>query len=405
MLSNAINSIDIRFLEHGDRVAYIMLNLMRASKKYTDEQMLKICVISIFHDIGAYKVVERDKLLDADMDSPINHAVYGALFLKNFSPLYEYYDIVMTHHFTLDYYRKKNMDIISEEGLLLSFADYIDRVSLGRKTINDEKIKKYYLEEHLKLARKAEEMYNFVDKLSDGRYVQELEEFFCGRFVNKEKVMNYSKMLAYAIDFRSESTMIHTITVEAISEQLARLCNISDERISLIKICAVLHDIGKISILVEILEKPGKLTDKEFEIMKNHSKVGYDILSELNMNEIRDIATLHHEKIDGSGYPFGLKGDEITREMRIVCIADIVSALVGNRSYKEAFSKEKIIYILDEMVRNNKIDKDITDLFIENYDYIIEEAMKQCRHIMDKYLNIKKEYNCLVKDTYDDISF
>lgn len=115
MLSNAINSIDIRFLEHGDRVAYIMLNLMRASKKYTDEQMLKICVISIFHDIGAYKVVERDKLLDADMDSPINHAVYGALFLKNFSPLYEYYDIVMTHHFTLDYYRKKNMDIISEE--------------------------------------------------------------------------------------------------------------------------------------------------------------------------------------------------------------------------------------------------------------------------------------------------
>ncbi|ETJ35603.1 HD protein, partial [human gut metagenome] len=66
----------------------------------------------------------------------------------------------------------------------------------------------------------------------------------------------------------------------------------SEEKISLIKICALLHDIGKISIPVEILEKPGKLTEEEFEIMKNHSKIGYNILSELNMNEIRDIATL-----------------------------------------------------------------------------------------------------------------
>lgn len=396
-MSNAINSIDIRFLEHGDRVAYIMLNLMRASKKYSDEEMLKICIVSIFHDIGAYKVVERDKLLDADMDSPIDHAVYGALFIKKFSPLYNYSDVVLTHHFTMDYYRKKNMNIISQEGLLLSFADYIDRVSLGGKTINYNKVKKYYLKEHLQLLRKAEQMYNFMDKLFDGRYVQELEEFFCDRFIDKEKVMNYSKMLVYAIDFRSESTVIHTITVEAISEQLAKLCNISNERISLIKICAVLHDIGKISIPVEILEKPGKLTDEEFEIMKNHSKVGYDILSKLNMNEIRDIATLHHEKIDGSGYPFGLKDDEITREMRIVCIADIVSALIGNRSYKKEFSKEKIIGILDEMVCTNKIDKDITDLFIKNYDYIIEEAMNQCRNIMNKYLNIKKEYRDLVK--------
>ena len=76
-------------------------------------------------------------------------------------------------------------------------------------------------------------------------------------------------MISYAIDFRSEATVIHTITVEAISEQLARLCKLSEERISLIKICAILHDIGKIAIPVEILEKPGKLTEEEFEIMKN----------------------------------------------------------------------------------------------------------------------------------------
>ena len=374
-----------------------MLNLMRAAGTYSDEQMLKICVASIFHDIGAYKVTERDKLLNVDVESPINHAVYGALFIKNFSPMGEYWDIILTHHFTLDYYKRHNIEIISYEGLLLSFADYIDRISLKNIEFDEEKVRKLYLEEHLELFKKANELYDFINKLNDGRYTKELEKFFQNRSVNKEKVMNYCKMLSYAIDFRSESTVIHTITVEAISEQIAILCGINDEKISIIKMCAVIHDIGKISTPVEILEKPGRLTDEEFEIMKNHSKVGYDILSELNMNEIRDIATLHHEKLDGSGYPFGLKGDDITKEMRIVSIADIVSALIGNRSYKKPFSKERIIKILSEMADDNKIDTDITNIFIRNYDYIINEAMNKCSSIMNKYLNIKSEYEILLE--------
>ncbi|MDU1507033.1 MAG: HD domain-containing protein [Clostridium butyricum] len=397
VLNKTINSIDGRFIEHGNRVAYIMFNLLRISGKYTDEEIFKICVISIFHDIGAYKVAERDKLLNADMESPLNHAVYGALFIKKFSPLSKHYNVVLSHHFTMDYYKKLNVEILSYEGLMLSFADYVDRLSLNNIKIDYNKIEKYYLKEHFDLFKKADEKYKFLNKLSDGTYVNELEVFFEKRVITEEKVISYSKMIAYAIDFRSESTVIHTITVEAISEQLARLCGFSEEKISLIKICALLHDIGKISIPVEILEKPGKLTDEEFEIMKNHSKIGYNILSELNMNEIRDIATLHHEKLDGSGYPFGLKDEKITKEMRIVSIGDIVSALIGSRSYKQGFSKTKIVSILTEMVENNKIDKDIVDLFIHNYEYIIDEAMKQCRDTMDKYLNIKNEYRELMK--------
>lgn len=397
VLNKTINSIDGRFIEHGNRVSYIIFNLLKVSGKYTDEEILKICVISIFHDIGAYKVAERDKLLNADMESPVNHAVYGALFIKNFSPLAEYYDVVLSHHFTMDYYRKRNMEVLSYEGLMLSFADYLDRLTLNNIKIDYNKIKKYYLKEHFELFKKADEKYNFLSKLSDGTYINELDDFFKNRFINEEKVMSYSKMISYAIDFRSEATVIHTITVEAISEQLARLCKLSEERISLIKICAILHDIGKIAIPVEILEKPGKLTEEEFEIMKNHSKIGYDILSELSMSEIRDIATLHHEKLDGSGYPFGLKEEKITKEMRIVSIGDIISALIGSRSYKQGFSKTKIVCILTEMVENNKIDRDIVNLFIHNYDYIIDEAMKQCRDTMDKYLSIKNQYRELIE--------
>ncbi len=83
--------------------------------------------------------------------------------------------------------------------------------------------------------------------------------------------------------------------------------------------------------------------------------------------------------------------------MRIVSIGDIISALIGSRSYKQSFSKTKIVCILTEMVENNKIDRNIVDLFIHNYDYIIDEAMKQCRDTMDKYLNIKNQYRELIE--------
>ncbi|AQS09501.1 cyclic di-GMP phosphodiesterase response regulator RpfG [Clostridium saccharobutylicum] len=395
-----INAVDKRLLNHGQRVAYIMLNLLKADGSYSEEEILKICFVSILHDIGAYKVTERDKLTAVDIITPFNHAIYGALFIKYFSPLGDLYKIVLTHHFTVKYYKDRHMEIVSKEGLLLNFADYLDRIYLNKQVIeklHEEKQKKHYLKEHINLFIEADKKYQFIEKLIDGTYITELDRFFEKRYFTREKVVAYSKMLAYCIDFRSEATVIHTITVEAISEQIAKIYGLDDEKVELIKVAATLHDIGKIAIPVEILEKPGKLTQEEFEIMKSHAKIGYDILSGVNIDDIRDIGTLHHEKLDGNGYPFGLKAEQISVEMRIVAISDIVSALVGVRSYKEGFNKEKIIKILKEMSDNNKIDSTITHLFIQNYDYIVDEAKKQCADLMDKYLNIQNEYKETLK--------
>jgi HD-GYP domain-containing protein (c-di-GMP phosphodiesterase class II) len=122
------------------------------------------------------------------------------------------------------------------------------------------------------------------------------------------------------------------------------------------------------------------------------------ILSELNIDDIRDIGTLHHEKLDGTGYPFGLKEEEITVEMRIVTIADIISALLGVRSYKEEFNKDKAIRILEYMVDSNKIDSKIVNLFINNYDFIINEAQNQSSDLMNTYLNLNNEYKKILED-------
>jgi HD-GYP domain-containing protein (c-di-GMP phosphodiesterase class II) len=400
IIHRAINSVDIRLLNHGEQVSYIMMNLLKADGNYSDEEIVEICAVSVFHDIGAYKVAERDKLAQIDTISPFDHAVYGALFIKYFSPLSSLYDIVLTHHFTLKYYKNMNMEVINKEGLLLNFADYIDRVYLNKKALS----KDYFdenngnqLKEHVKLYVEAEKKFGFISKLLDGSYEEELHKFFENKILTREDVIAYSKMLAYSIDFRSEATVKHTILVEAISYQIGKLCGLGEETLTKIKVAAVLHDIGKIGIPVEILEKPGKLTHDEFETMKKHSIIGYNILSDLNIDDIRDIGALHHEKLDGTGYPFGLKGEELSIEIRIVAIGDIISALLGARSYKESFDKEKIIKILEAMVKSNKIDSEIVNLFINNYEFIMEETLEESNDLMEKYLNLNNEYRTILE--------
>ena len=400
IIHRTINSVDKRLLNHGEQVAYIMLNLLKAEGSYSDEEILEICAVSIFHDIGAYKVAERDKLVEIDTVDPFDHAVYGALFIKYFSPLSDLYNVVLTHHFTFKYFENKQMNVICKEGLLLNFADYIDRVYLNKNALTKDYIKDHqgnYLKEHIELFVEADRKFDFISKLLNGSYQKELESFFETKILTREEVLSYSKMLAYSIDFRSESTVKHTILVEAISYQIGKLYGLDEEKLIKIKVASVLHDIGKIGIPVEILEKPGKLTNEEFEIMKSHSIIGYNILSDLNIDDIRDIGTLHHEKLDGTGYPFGLKGEELKVEIRIMVIGDIVSALLGARSYKEEFNKDKIIIILENMVDMNKIDSKIVKLFINNYDYIINEAQNQSSDLMNIYLNLSNEYNRILK--------
>jgi putative nucleotidyltransferase with HDIG domain len=128
---------------------------------------------------------------------------------------------------------------------------------------------------------------------------------------------------------------------------VARALGLDQVEPTKIRLGAYLHDLGKINIPQEILNKPGRLTDAEFEVMKRHPVEGLDLLADIDFPwDIKPMIRWHHEKYCGGGYPDGLVGDAIPRNAQIICIADVFDALTTTRSYREAMSREKAIAIM-----------------------------------------------------------
>lgn len=171
-------------------------------------------------------------------------------------------------------------------------------------------------------------------------------------------------ILSHIVEFRNGESGLHTRNIHTITELLLRrLGQMSDkyqfshEEISVISTASALHDIGKIAIPSEILNKPGKLTNEEYEIMKTHSAIGDSMLEQIPyyqdealVKAAREICRWHHERYDGRGYPDGLKGEEIPISAQIVALADVYDALTSERAYKKAFSHEKAM----EMILNGE---------------------------------------------------
>lgn len=150
--------------------------------------------------------------------------------------------------------------------------------------------------------------------------------------------------LAQMIDKRDPYTAGHQSRVAEISEGIARHLGLSDDRVESIRLGALMHDIGKIAVPSEILTKPGKLIEQEMALVRTHPEMGGEIVSHIDFDPaILRIVTQHHERLDGSGYPNGLKGDEISFEARIVAVADILEAITSHRPYRPALGLDMAI--------------------------------------------------------------
>ncbi len=173
---------------------------------------------------------------------------------------------------------------------------------------------------------------------------------------------------------RSKETNNHTRRVTLYSRFLAEKLGLDQRDIDLITTASPLHDIGKLGIPDEILFKPGQLTAKERKIMEDHTRIGYSMLCHSQRDILKSgaiIALQHHEKWDGSGYPQGLKGEEIHVYARIVAVADVFDALYSERVYKPAWSMERIVELF-EAERGRHFDPELAEIFLAHTDAFVE---------------------------------
>lgn len=219
-------------------------------------------------------------------------------------------------------------------------------------------------------------------------YQENLERLVLERTAELERTRRQiMHRLSRAAEYKDNETGHHVIRVGEIGAIVARAVGLSEERCSMMRDCAPLHDIGKIGIPDEVLLKPGKLDPAEWEVMKLHTVYGCEILGSLHSKEeahssceywdavnpddnellhlARQLALLHHERWDGTGYPFGLVGETIPMEARIVSIVDVYDALASERPYKKAFPEEKCLDIIRES-SGSHFDPRVVEAFLNN---------------------------------------
>ncbi|MBU2515738.1 HD domain-containing protein [bacterium] len=184
----------------------------------------------------------------------------------------------------------------------------------------------------------------------------------------KEMFFETAEALATAIEKRDPYTGGHTRRVREFSLAIGRQLDLTDDLLELLEITAILHDIGKIGVDDAVLRKPGKLNDEEYEKMKLHTSYGYEIL-----NHVKKLGPAipgmrhHHERMDGKGYPLGLKGNEIPLLARIICVADTWDAMTSNRPYRKGLS-DQIAYEELKENKNKQFDLKVINAFLRAYN-------------------------------------
>lgn len=176
--------------------------------------------------------------------------------------------------------------------------------------------------------------------------------------------------LGEVVETRSRETGNHVKRVAEYTGLLARLCGLTDDQVKILRVASPMHDLGKMAIPDAVLNKPGKLTDDEFALMRSHTTVGYDMLKHSKRDLLKTAAVIaleHHEKFDGSGYPKGLAGEDIHLFGRITAVADVFDALGVKRAYKEAWPIDKILDYFREQ-RGKHFDPALVDLFFDNIE-------------------------------------
>jgi len=383
--------------EHGKNVAFISY-LMGKYLNYDNDRLNDLVGLAILHDNAFTEYVREEynggKLYDYDMlisddevaklrNGFLTHQMHNVVGEENIRLIpfkTDVKDTILYHHENWDGSGPLHIkgDSVGELAQIIHIADMMDVLFDLKNMSNDE-----YNNAIIKIKRLENKLFSpkMVNTLIDSvKYedILDLQRIGVVAYLKKnlksyiydysdEEIKNICQFFAKIVDYKSSVTKNHSLGVATKCYEMAKYYGFDDDKAIRFYFAGAFHDIGKLIINNDILEKPGKLTTEEFEHIKNHAAATKMILSSIDgIEDITRWASLHHEKLDGSGYIKGIDGKDLTFEDRLLACIDIYQALIEKRSYKGDFRHSDSISIMRDMANDNKIDKKIVE-DINNY--------------------------------------
>ena len=408
-VSEAVDMVSPDLADHHARVAYIVSRLAEALG-FSETEQRTLTLAGAIHDIGVLSLNETRKLTKFEIETHPDHGEVGYLYLKPFAPMARVGELIRDHHV---YWEEGAGEIFCGHAVppgshLIHLADRIavlidprqevlTQTGSIRERIAGQSGRMFvprFVEAFLDLA--AREFF-WLDATSP-KLDRHLEQVGDWELVSLDggQFMELARLFCQIVDFKSPFTAAHSSGVAACAGALGRLSGLSVSECDQIVTAGYLHDIGKLSVPLEILEKPGVLDEGEIAAIRHHSYQTFKILQRIGMDEaVRNWSAYHHERLDGSGYPFHVDASQLTPGCRMMAVADVFTALVEKRPYRPGLSRQKAIPILQAMASKDWLDGDLVQTISANFEEmntICQKAEEDALCGYASFARAKKEY-------------
>lgn len=385
-LSSAMDLVSPEVVGHHRRVGLIASKLAEIAG-LSGQARADLALAGMLHDVGAFSLKDRLSALHFDT-SDHSHAQTGYRLLSGYPGFARVAELVRLHHTAWGKdVATKGESSESALGNLLCLADRVDtllprtpgvpvdreatvtRIGAGRGSMFDP----VWVDAFDELAARK----GFLEETATcGNNGHPLIPDEHNPELSGKEISNLSRLFSQIIDFRCRFTATHSRGVSATAMALAHELALEGDTRDKLEIAGELHDIGKLGTPAEIILKPAALNHAEMATIRLHAENGFKALSSApGLGDVAGIMVKHHERLDGTGYPHGLKASQLGLAARILAVSDVFTALAEDRPYRSGMELGRIVGMLEDMARNNSLDSDVVSL-VSSKRSLIDEARR-----------------------------
>lgn len=383
-LSDALDLVGVNDFQHGKRVAMIAREtglILGLPERHLD----RLVCASLLHDLGVSSTVVHRRLLhESDWDDRHAHCETGYCLLQPFVHLSLLAPAIRYHHTPWVDLPSHLREDEAVDGNLIQLGDRVDALLLQRGLENPLFNRDGIIESIVKLAGcelSAEVVQAFVAAATREAFwialvPRHVQSYLADLALSDWRITidfpqfgHVARLISSIVDAKSHFTAAHSLGVAQLARHLGEMVGLSAGALAEVEVAGLMHDVGKLCVPDEIVEKAGGLTPLEFSVMERHSFETYQILHHIpGLERVAEWAAFHHEALNGRGYPFRRSGDHLSREARIVAVADVFQALAQERPYRSRQRIEEIPRFLRDAVRRGVLDGDVVALACDDLD-------------------------------------